>query len=138
MQLNDLKFLTHPYQVDELLDTYPHLPLIESFVFSVIRRRLKPLVLVDYVRRPYTSPYDINFRITFDSALSASAVNQLYPSSVVPRYLSQAGLTILEVKFQRRIPAWFHRILQAYSLRRLSISKFCKGMEVCSLAEDLS
>jgi hypothetical protein len=138
MSLDDLKLLTHPYQVDELLDVYPHLPLIEAFVFNVIRRRLKPVVLVDYLRRPYTSPYDINFRMTFDSALSASAVNKLYPSPAVPRYLSQAGWTILEVKFQRRIPAWFHRILQAYSLRRLSISKFCKGMEVCSLAEDLS
>jgi len=42
----------------------------------------------------------------------------------------------LEVKFFRRIPPWFHRIIQAYDLRRLSISKFARGMEVCGFAED--
>ena len=134
----DLERLTDPSRSMEMLDVYPNVALIESFVFDVIRRRLKPRVLVDYLRRPYTSAYDMNFRLTFDSALSAAAVNDLYPSRAVPRYLSNAGWTILEVKFHRRIPAWFHRILQAHSLRRLSISKFCKGMEVCNLAVDLT
>jgi SPX domain protein involved in polyphosphate accumulation len=138
LRLEDLDLLCNPNMAWELLEIYPKVPLVEAFVFNVNRRRLKPIVLVDYLRRPYTSAYDTNFRMTFDSSLSASAVNTLYPSKAVPRYLSNAGWTILEVKFHRRVPAWFHRILQAHSLQRVSISKFCKGMEICSLATDLS
>lgn len=138
VRLQDLDLLTNPARIPEMIDIYPGLPLVEAFVFDVIRRRLKPMVLVDYLRRPYTSPYDTNFRMTFDSCLSASAVDELYPSANVPRYLSTAGWTILEIKFHRRVPAWFHRILQAHSLRRISISKFCKGMETCGLAIDLT
>lgn len=138
VRYDDLDLLINPARCMELLDIYPNVPLIETFIFDIIRRRLKPMVLVDYLRRPYTSAYDMNFRLTFDSSLSAAAVNNLYPSSTVPRYLSNAGWTILEVKFHRRIPAWFHRILQAHSLHRTSISKFCKGMEVCDLAIDLT
>ena len=49
-----------------------------------------------------------------------------------------AGYTILEVKFNRRIPAWFHRILQAHNMRRFSFSKFVRGMEATGLAINLS
>jgi hypothetical protein len=44
----------------------------------------------------------------------------------------------MEVKFHRRIPAWFHRILQTYNLDRVSISKFVLGMSSTGLAIDLS
>jgi SPX domain protein involved in polyphosphate accumulation len=138
IRAEDLKIAQNPSRSIELLELYPNVSLVEGFIYDIERRRLKPRVLVDYLRRPYSSPYDMNFRITFDGALSASAVDSLYPSDTAPRYLSNAGWTILEVKFFRRIPAWFHRILQAHSMTRLSISKFCKGMEICGLAVDLS
>ena len=136
--LEDLELLLNPLATLQLLEAYPNLPLVEAFIYDVARKRLKPRVLVDYLRRPYISEYDMNFRLTFDIRLSASAVNELYPSNTIPSYLAAAGWTILEVKFHRRVPAWFHRILQAHSLRRISISKFCKGMEVCGLAVDLT
>lgn len=138
VRAEDLSRLEDPGRCMDLLDIYPNIPLIETFVGDVIRRRLTPLVLVDYLRRPYTSAFDMNFRLTFDSSLSAAKANVLYPPANTPRYLSKAGWTILEVKFHRRIPAWFHRILQAHSFTRLSISKYCKGMEVCGLAVNLS
>ncbi|MBT6601641.1 MAG: VTC domain-containing protein [Nitrospina sp.] len=59
------------------------------------------------------------------------------PSSESWKY-SFAGFTILEVKFHRRIPAWFHRIIQVHNLRRVSFSKFCKGMEATGQVVDLS
>ena len=134
----DLHLLVNPDRCMDILDIYPNIPLLETFTSDVIRRRLKPTVLVDYLRRPYTSAYDMNFRLTFDGHLSATRSDVLYPPKNTPKYLSHAGWTILEVKFHRRIPAWFHRILQAHSLTRLSISKFCKGMEICGLAVDLT
>ncbi len=138
VRLEDLCMLENPDRCMDVLDIYPNVPLIKAFVSSVIRRQLKPVVLVDYLRRPYTSAFDTNFRLTFDSKLSAAKVDVLYPPATVPSYLSQAGWTILEVKFHRRIPAWFHRILQAHSLTRLSVSKYCLGMEICGLVINLS
>ena len=48
------------------------------------------------------------------------------------------GYTILEVKFDRSIAPWFHRMIQNYNLKRLSISKFVLGMEYCNIAEETS
>ena len=45
---------------------------------------------------------------------------------------------IMEVKFFRRIPLWFHRLIQKYNLKRVSISKFVVGMKFLGYAEDLS
>lgn len=122
----------------KLLQLYSDTDLVEGFVFSALRKNLAPKVLVDYLRKPFTSEYDAHFRVTFDNTLKALATSTLFPAVDANWILAEAGYTILEVKFNRRIPAWFHKILQAYNMRRLSISKFCKGMEVCHLAQDLS
>lgn len=133
-----IPLFTHSTNYSGLISLYEGSDLIESFVYEKIRKRVKPVVLVDYMRRPYTSPFDTNFRLTFDGQLTAIACDMLFPNQPLRKFQCVPGYTILEVKFNRRIPAWFHRIIQAYDLRRLSISKFCKGMEYCSLAEDLS
>ena len=41
----------------------------------------------------------------------------------------------MEVKFRYHIPSWFHRIIQSYELRRVSISKICAAMETLEMAE---
>ena len=123
---------------DSLMDLYPGVSLVERFVFDVQRRQLFPRVLVDYMRRPYVSSFDVNFRITFDSHLTAQPAGVVFPDRTDGTVACKAGYTIVEIKFFRRIPAWFHRTLQVYDMRRLSISKFCVGMEACGLAVDLS
>lgn len=120
------------------LSRYADVPLVKEFIFEKARNFIAPRVLVDYQRRPYMSYFDMNFRLTFDSALCAVACDTLFPGPQSGWLQCKAGYTILEVKFHRRIPAWFHRILQAQNMRRLSISKFCSGMETCGVAVDLS
>ena len=44
----------------------------------------------------------------------------------------------LELKFERSIPAWFHRIIQSYNLQRRSISKYVLGMCYCKLGYETS
>ncbi len=138
VDFNELAMFLNPDRGFELLKCHPTSPFIEGFVFQVVRKRLAPVVLVDYLRRPYTSNYDINFRVTFDGDLRAKPSGHIFPDGREQWLSCDAGYTIMEVKFHRRIPAWFHRILQAQNLTRLSISKFCRGMEVADLAEDLS
>lgn len=129
--------LTDYAKHEEFLNCFPGNWLAEKFVYEAYRKRLTPKVLVDYVRRPYTSEFDMNFRVTFDDRILAIATDQLFLNKTHWKSC-MSGKTILEIKFHRRIPAWFHRILQLNDMRRLSISKFCKGMEACNLAIDLS
>ncbi len=105
----------------------------DRFEIAVWKSRIRPGVLVDYVRRPYVSRFDPEFRLTFDAELAACAIDTLFPPQPVMRGLLR-GYTVMEVKFGRHVPAWFHRILQAHELVRRSISKVCAATEALGLA----
>ena len=122
-----------------LLNLYPNNQMIRNFIFDSSRKNLKPLILVDYKRRPYINKFGLYFRLTFDTNLLSSKTNNLFSNDKYSSWLEcKAGYTILEVKFDRSIPAWFHRIIQCYDLKRKSISKFVLGMSSCSLARETS
>jgi hypothetical protein len=107
-----------------------------QFEFELYRRQIRPLVLVDYERRPYLSRFDPEFRLTFDSNLHACAADSMFPPSGAVMRAMLPGYTVMEVKFRHHVPAWFHRIIQAYELRRVSISKICTGTQVLGLQLD--
>ncbi len=120
-----------------LLDHQLDNQFIEGYIFDTIRRRLQPTVVVEYQRQPYISNHDSYFRVTLDSNLTCFPANDLFLSSenhikILP------GYTVIELKFFRRIPLWFHRIIQTRQLSRVSISKFVAGMKASGLAVDLS
>nr|NIR47250.1 VTC domain-containing protein [candidate division KSB1 bacterium]NIS22869.1 VTC domain-containing protein [candidate division KSB1 bacterium]NIT69707.1 VTC domain-containing protein [candidate division KSB1 bacterium]NIU23375.1 VTC domain-containing protein [candidate division KSB1 bacterium]NIU92293.1 VTC domain-containing protein [candidate division KSB1 bacterium] len=95
-----------------------------------------PIALIDYERRPYYSKFDPNFRITFDEKLTTNKTRSLFPAHQgAPRRIL-AGHTILEIKFRHHLPSWFHRVIQSYGLRRVSISKICAGMETLGIDYD--
>ena len=133
----DLKRLYVESEYFELNNRYKN-EVTEDFIFQGYKKKLKPRVLVDYIRKPYTSNYDSNFRITFDSCIQSKESSVLFPEDNYRLFKSLPGYVIMEVKFHRRIPAWFHRILQTYNLTRVSISKFVLGMTSTDLAIDLS
>ncbi len=111
--------------------------VLEQFSYDCLRRRLSAVALIDYQRRPYISKFDTNFRLTFDSQLQVTQTNRLFPSAAVSRSLQVLpGYVILELKFRHHLPAWFHAIIQAYELQRVSISKICAGMKCLGLADD--
>ena len=122
-----------------LLNLYPNNEMIINFIFDSFRKNLKPLILVDYKRRPYINKFGLYFRLTFDTNLLSSKTNNLFSNDKYSSWLEcKAGYTILEVKFDRSIPAWFHRIIQCYDLKRKSISKFVLGMSSRGLARETS
>lgn len=112
-------------------------PIKSQFQFELARKALKPVILVDYWRRPFVSKYDPEFRMTMDDTLSGTVCDSLFPGPNASRRLSLPGYTILEVKFRFHLPKWFHRLVQSFELRRVSISKFCATIETHGLAETL-
>jgi hypothetical protein len=120
----------------DLLQLVPSSAVGQKFEYELFRKQLRPVALVDYLRRPYISRFDPEFRLTFDSDLSTTMTRSLFPDSQERVRKMLPGYTVMEVKFRRTIPAWFHRLIQAYELRRVSISKICKAMESLELAQD--
>ena len=107
-----------------------------EFEFQLHKRRIKPVALIDYERCPYISKYDPDFRITFDEALRATYTDGLFPGVKATSKRVLSGYTIVEVKFKYHLPSWFHQVIQAHELRRVSVSKIVSGMETLGLARD--
>lgn len=120
----------------EILKNAKPSQVVDQFHYELLRKKLQPVALIDYERRPYYSKYDHNFRITFDEHLQATQVASLFPNKTVSPRKILAGYTVLEVKFKHQLPSWFHRIIQTHELRRISVSKICTGMETLGMASD--
>lgn len=123
--------------VVKLLEGTSQNEIRRKFEFDLFRKRIRPVALVDYIRRPYISRFDPEFRLTFDSELQGTKTRSLFPNgnSPQPRWLLP-GYTVMEVKFRRHIPSWFHHLIQAYELQRVSISKICHAMEALGIANE--
>ncbi len=121
-----------------LLKHVPESPLRTQFEYEIHKKRIRPVALIDYFRRPYISKYDPEFRLTFDEQLQGTVTKSMFPSSTDRCRNLIPGYTVMEVKFRRHIPSWFHRIIQSYNLWRVSLSKICEGIETLELAVNLS
>ena len=110
--------------------------VLNQFQYAVLKNRIAPVALIDYQRRPYISKYDSTFRLTFDEQITAFNSDNIFPEIRDQCRDVLSGYTVLEVKFHHHMPSWFHRVIQAHQLKRVSISKICSGMEVLGLAHD--
>ncbi len=126
------------YKKKNLLDLkkkYFKNELVHNFIYDVYRKNISPKVLIDYKRLPLVSKNGLYFRLTFDSELRACVAENIFENKRNWK-LCIPGYDILEVKFDFTIPPWFHRIIQNYQLKRLSVSKFVLGLEATNLAHD--
>ena len=126
------------YKQKNLLDLkykYLNNKLIEQYIFDSYKKKIIPKVLIDYNRLPLINKNGLYFRLTFDSDIKACSSNNIFNNKNSWKTCI-AGNDILEVKFDFTIPPWFHRIIQSYQLKRISVSKFVIGMEASNLAHD--
>jgi hypothetical protein len=137
---NDIKYFETLKNLDELNNKYKNTNLIKEFIYDVKKKNIKPKILIDYNRRPLINKFGLYFRLTFDSDLVTSKTSYLFENKKRFRFPLQykPGNSILEVKFERSIPAWFHRIIQSNDLNRRSISKFVLGVCNCNIRNETS
>lgn len=121
-----------------LLFEHPDNQVLQRFAARVLTARERPVVLVGYLRRAFVSNFGIDFRATFNSRLSTIRARSLFDAAVTSMRSCLDGYTVLEIKFKRRVPSWFHRIVQSHQLWRVSVSKYCEGMIASGLAVNLS
>ncbi len=133
--VDQLPSTLHGATTRRLMQQLPEGKVREAFLFDLYRRRLRPRVLVDYQRRPYVSKYDPEFRLTFDDSLAATLADTLELDGRQASRSVLSGYTILEVKFRFHLPKWFHRLIQATELQRVSISKYCASCRQLGLVD---
>ena len=139
INLSDLEIIKQQKFVYNLIPKYPKSIPIQDFVFEFYKKNLRPKILIDYERQPYINKHGLYFRLTFDQNLSCTKLNNKITKNISNNSIEcKSGFTILEVKFERSIPLWFHRIIQSYNLRRQSISKFVLGMCYAKLGYETS
>ncbi len=127
----------HDGMTQEILQRLEDESIKSQFLRGVYRKRYRPTILIDYLRRPYFSKYDPEFRLTFDDSLSCCVTDRLFPRPFDSHRRILPGYTVVEIKFRHHVPKWFHRIIQSFELRRVSISKYCAGVEAYDLAPKL-
>ena len=136
---NDVGYLLTDNNLNFLVKKYSNQNnVINHFIYDSLKKRIKPKVLIDYDRRAYHSKSGLLFRLTFDNNILSSPSNTLFDNKKLNFKETRAGYTVLELKFERSIQPWFHRIIQNYNLFRISISKFAIGMEKSGFGEETS
>ncbi len=131
------KFEVGEQQVAEkILHCIPTGSLRERFEYELQRKKLEPVLLIEYMRRPYVSRFSQDFRLTFDDTLSATKTQSMFPEAGAHRRIFLPGYTVMEVKFSHQIPPWFHRVVQNFELKRVPLSKICRGMETWGMVNN--
>jgi len=135
IKYQDLNFFCKGKDLFNLKKKYFDNELLNQFIFDSYRKKIQPKVIIDYNRRALLSRNGLYFRLTFDSDIHACSSDKIFEKNHNWK-ICIPGNDILEVKFDLTIPPWFHRIIQNYQLKRISVSKFVLGIESTNLAHD--
>jgi hypothetical protein len=107
------------------------------FLAPYHRHHLVPTMLVEYEREAYVSEVDVYARLTFDRNILVQARRELDLEADPGRFRavdhgarSRTGepVCVLELKFERRPPAWMSALVRRLGLVRHSFSKYCYGV----------
>lgn len=104
-------------------------PLVGEFGRARALQGLRPVLCVGYHRLAFVRPGAGRLRITVDTRIEAQKARSLEERSgpTVPLY--PPGIAVLEVKYDGRMPFWVHGMIEKYSLREASFSKYCLAVE---------
>ncbi|HEX6309656.1 MAG TPA: polyphosphate polymerase domain-containing protein [Longimicrobiales bacterium] len=94
------------------------------------RHRLKPRMGVSYVRRAFFSRYEPALRITFDRRVRYDPYRLDLTGPVSGgRDMLDPRLTIMELKFNDRVPLWLSRAMQSHRFQMIRLSKYCTAVD---------
>ena len=102
--------------------------LFNEFYFELAANKIKPDVVVDYVREAYKLNLN-NIRITFDKNLKTGLLStNLFDRNLPTIDVIERPVHVLEIKYDHFLPEYLKKILQITGNTRFAISKFvmCK------------
>ncbi|PIR69930.1 MAG: hypothetical protein COU47_00665 [Candidatus Niyogibacteria bacterium CG10_big_fil_rev_8_21_14_0_10_46_36] len=102
--------------------------VIQEFLSEKLLRSIAPEVLVVYEREPFVGSLNENVRITFDRNIRARKHNSLiYEGEDFVPVLQDK--TVMEVKFNGKLPFYLHEVIREFNLHRMSYSKYCESLD---------
>jgi hypothetical protein len=118
------------YQVEDIMaGRYDFLisggnSLFEEMYGDIVANRLKPIVVVDYIREAYTYPAG-NVRITFDKYLHSGNFNtDIFRPTMMPVPILDPGTLVLEIKYDTNLPQHIRDIINSTNGIRSAVSKY--------------
>lgn len=121
LSLNRAKVLI---QSCDLQNIEKEVPLLRKFILNMHMYLLKPVVIVEYERKPYVYQNG-KVRVTFDTNIAASSdINNFFGKEIVKRPLMPAGACLMEVKYDEYLPDFIYRSLNLGQLQQITYSKF--------------
>ncbi len=101
--------------------------LLDEFILECTERQLKPVMLGEYVRKPYIYR-EGNVRITFDCNISASAqFYKMFETDILKVPVLWTGYHVLEVKWDDFLPDIIYQLIENGHLVQSAFSKFYLG-----------
>ena len=98
--------------------------LLKIFYHECMSNFMRPRVVVDYEREPYTMAAG-DVRITFDRNVRAGLMGfDIFDNRMPTIETLDPGLLIMEVKFTEFLPGVIRRILQVNPADYLAVSKY--------------
>ena len=105
------------------LEKAPH-PLLRDMYRLLLHEQLRPAVIVDYVREPFTHPAE-NTRVTLDKQLrTGNMAHDLFDPQLPTIPVLEGETTILEVKYDAYLPDMLVPLLSSVAAQRSAISKY--------------
>lgn len=110
---------------------------VMPFLARLHRHHLHPVLLVQYEREAYVSEIDSYARLTFDKKIVVQPIETFELEADPHRWRpvdhtwqtrTTEPMTVLELKFERRPPAWMVAMVRQLGLVRGSFSKYCYGI----------
>jgi len=107
------------------------------FLAPYHRHHIRPVLLVEYEREAYISDVDSYARLTLDRKIAVQSREELdleanpgqwRPIDHVAQTRTAEPVSVLELKFERRPPAWMSALVKNLDLVRFSFSKYCYGV----------
>lgn len=94
------------------------------------RYRLRPRMAISYVRRAFFSFYEPGLRITLDRRIRYDPF-QLDVAGAFHggRDLLDPRLTVVELKFNERVPLWLCKAMGHHRFQMLRLSKYCTAVD---------
>lgn len=108
----------------ELLEYPDSNSMVNCFLTAYQTEYLRPMVIVDYVRKPYVYP-EGDVRITFDEHISFSNnVEKFFDKKLFLQPVLPEGMLLLEVKYTEFLPEFIHAQLERFNLQQCTYSKY--------------
>jgi SPX domain protein involved in polyphosphate accumulation len=92
---------------------------------------LRPTMGIRYRRRALQGAFDPDVRVTFDSRIMyRPALLDLANPFDTGSYVVDPRITVLEIKYDNRVPRWLTKFISRHGLKIVRMSKYCSAVDL--------